>query len=379
MERTAKAPLAIAVTVAALVAAIAIAVLAIPAWGQVATTSSADVLPSAIRVDRATGTVTLPLFKGTHDGRTVWYVVTESSNKNDAERRGVNHAPKLTNALGTRAVQKVQVTNGVVRFAGTVNFAPKRVVVPGPEGFPPARFEPGAIGDADYSPLITANGRTVLNASQVANSSGRHDAVVSIDFKKRQVTLDTLDGFYNNKPLQYLHQEGSVRLIAAIEGSTFAPNLNAAPKVGSNDEKISARSAIIPIVNGPRGVGNPQRQGLQSALLGEGDPLNITQTEPGDNDYSPVWDVTPAVWTDAAIASGQRTRLTGDGDVANLFEKGSSPAAAPGLATPLSEGSGRYPASPTARSWRSSSSIKPSDREGIYPPPGSARYFFVPS
>ncbi len=290
--------------------------------GAATTTSSGDVLPSAIKLDRAAGTVTLPLFKGTHDGRKVWYIVTESSNKDDAERRGVNHAAKLTNALDTKAVQKVRVTDGVVRFAGTVNFAPKRLVVPGPEGFPPARFRPGAVGDAQYSPLITANGRTVLNASQVANGSGRHDAVVGIDFKKRQVTLDTFDGFYDDNPLQYLHQEGSVKLIAAIESSTFAPNLNAAPKVGSNDEEISARSAIIPIVNGPRGINNPQRQGLQSALLGEGDPLNITQTEPGDNDYSPVWDVTPAVWTDEAIASGQRTRLTDADEVADLFQQG---------------------------------------------------------
>ena len=44
--------------------------------------------------------------------------------------------------------------------------------------------------------------------------------------------------------------------------------------------------------------------------MGQGDPLNITQEEPGDNEYSPVWDVTPAVWTDRAIESGQRTRLT---------------------------------------------------------------------
>lgn len=283
---------------------------------------SGESLPSAIKVDRAAGNVTLPLFKGTHDGRNAWYIVTESSNKNDAERRGVNHAAKLTNALGTRAVQKVRLTNGVVRFKGTVNFAPKRVVVPGPEGFPPDQFEPGAVGDADYSPLITANGRTVLNASQVANASGRHDAVVSINFKKRQVTLDTFDGFYDGNPLQYLHQDGSVRLVAAIESSTFAPNLNAAPKVGSNDEEISARSAIIPVVNGPRGVDNPQRQGLQSALLGQGDPLNITQSEPGDNEYSPVWDVTPAVWTDEAIASGQRVRLTDADEVADLFQEG---------------------------------------------------------
>ena len=56
--------------------------------------------------------------------------------------------------------------------------------------------------------------------------------------------------------------------------------------------------------------------------MGQGDPLNITQKEPGDNEYSPVWDVTPAVWTDRAIESGQRTRLTDAEEVADLFEEG---------------------------------------------------------
>ncbi len=94
-----------------------------------------------------------------------------------------------------------------------------------------------------------------------------------------------------------------------MEASTFAPNLNAAPVLASDDGDTSAREAIIPIVNGPRGVNNPERQGLQSALLGEGDSLNIIQEEPGDDDYSPVWDIHLVVWTDAAIAAGQRTRL----------------------------------------------------------------------
>ncbi len=322
MERTPKAPLAITTALAALAAAIALALSAIPASGQERTGGGADVLPSATELDRKAGTVTLPLFKGTHDGRRVWYVVTESSSKDGAQRRGVNHAAKLTNALGTEAVQRARRVDGVVRFSGTVDFGPRRVVVPGPNGFPPQRFRPGAVGDADYSPLITTNGRTVLNASQVANGSGLHDAVVDIDREGRRVTLDTFDGFYEDEPLQYLHQEGSTRLIAAIEGSTFAPNLDAAPKVGSNDGDVSARSAIIPIVNGPRGVNNPQRQGLESALLGQGDPLNITQEEPGDNGYSPVWDVTPAVWTDGAIDGGQRRRLTDADEVADLFEEG---------------------------------------------------------
>jgi hypothetical protein len=212
--------------------------------------------------------------------------VTESSNRGDAERRVVNWAPKLANALGTKAVQRGRLSDGVI------------------------------------SPLVTTNGRTVLNATQVANTSGVHDALVRINYRTRTVTMDTLNGFYEDNRVQYLHQEASVELVAAMEGSTWAPNLDAAPGVGSNDRKTSARSAIIPIVNGPRGVNNPERQGLQSALLGQGDPLNITQEVPDDKDYSPIWDVTPAVWTDAAIRAGERVRLEDHDDVADLFEDG---------------------------------------------------------
>ena len=281
-------------------------------------------LDSAIAVDRARGTVTLPLLKGRHDGKVVWYVVTESSDEDDAERRGVNHSEKLTNALGTRAVQHGRWVNGGLDFDGTVDFAPVRRVEAGPEGFPPAVAEAGAVGDAEYSPLVSTDGRTVLNATQVANASGLHDAIVpgTFDTRARRVTLDTLNGFYEGNRVQYLHQDASVELVAALEGSTLAPNLDSAPGLASFDRDTSARAAIIPVVNGPRGIDNPQRQGLQSAILDGADPLNITQVVPGDNDYSPIWDVTPAMWTDEAISAGQRVRLTDHDDVADLFEDG---------------------------------------------------------
>ncbi|TFD60228.1 hypothetical protein E3T39_08300 [Cryobacterium suzukii] len=301
------------------------ALMALSSMPALAVASGAEVfLDSAIAVDSENGTVTLPLYKGRHDGSVVWYVVTESSNKSDAERRGVNHAEKLANALGTRAVQQAHRVNGMLNFTGTVDFSPTRVVIPGPESFPPAEFHAGAIGDADYSPLVTSDGRTVLNATQVANASGLHDAIVpnGIDYAHRRVTLDTLNGFYEGNRVQYLHQEASVELVAALEGSTWAPNLDAAPGLASFDRDASARAAIIPIINGQRGVNNPQRQGLQSAVAGEGDPLNITQVIPGDNDYTPIWDVTPAVWTQQAIDSGQQVRLMDHDDVADLFEDG---------------------------------------------------------
>lgn len=278
-------------------------------------------LDSTVAIDTARGTVTLPLQEGRHDGAPVWYVVTESSDGEDARRRGVSRSSVLANALGTRAVQSAPVRAGLLDFTGTVDFSPERVVVPGPDAFPPSRVQAGAVGDADYSPLVTTDGRIVLNASQVANASGRHDAITAIDFVRRTVTLDTLNGFHGGKRVQYLHQEASVELVAALEGSTLAPNLDAAPGLAEFGSD-SARAAIIPVVNGPRGVDNPRRQGLQSALSGEGDPLNVTQVGPNQGGYTPIWDVSPVVWTQAAIDSGQRVRLTDAGQVANLFDKG---------------------------------------------------------
>ncbi len=317
----------------------------------IASPASDSFLESAIRLDRVTGDITLPVYQGRHDGDTVWYIVTESSDQKQTEQLGVNFAPKLANALGTAAVQDARFVNArtgnplpaapslkspgvVLDFDGTVDFSPARVVVPGPEGFPPTEFRAGAVGDAEYSPLITIGDGIVLNASQVANSSGLHDALVSINRKAREVTLDQFRGFYEFDEILYLHQEASIELVAAVEGSTWAPNLNAAPGLGSNDPDTSARSAIIPIVNGERGVDNPERQGLESALLGEGDPLNITQEEPGFEDgevlYSPVWDLHLVVWTEEAIADGHRQRLTDAADeVVDAFQAGHVVSGAP--------------------------------------------------
>ena len=95
------------------------------------------------------------------------------------------------------------------------------------------------------------------------------------------------------------------------------------PGEGSDDVKTSARSAILPIVNGEVGAGNPNRQGLNSALRGEGDPLNINQDVPGKgNGYSPVWDVHAVIWNQSAIDAGKRRVLVSASDVASAFGNG---------------------------------------------------------
>ena len=203
-------------------------------------------------------------------------------------------------------------------FVGTVDFTPAQVVVPGPTGFPPDQAEPGSIGDANYSPLIEIDSSgIVLNAPQLVHGSNLaelHDSVVSIDFDAMEVTLGPVPGFYNDMDILYVSTDVSDSATAALEASTFAPNLNTAPGLGSNDPETLARSAIIPIVNGQTGVDHPERQGLQSAVMGEGPPLNVVQSIPNGPDYSPLWDVHPAVWTDEAIAAGERVLLGDDNE-----------------------------------------------------------------
>jgi hypothetical protein len=145
--------------------------------------------------------------------------------------------------------------------------------------------------------------------------------VVSISPDHKHVTLRLLDGFFAGTKVLYLRTDASVPVVAALEASTYAPNLNAVPGEGS-DAASSGRSAIIPVVNGARGTANPNRQGLQSAVLGQGPPLNVTQSLPNTPDYSPIWDVTPVQWTGAAIAAGKRRLLTSSTAVAAAARAG---------------------------------------------------------
>jgi hypothetical protein len=271
------------------------------------------------------GTATFPLLEGkSRDGDTVYYIVTEVSERAEARRLGVNWSPVLENALGTQAVQDATRTHGTVVFEGTVDFGPNHVVVPGPEGseFPPSVAEPGSVGDAEYSPLFSVDGDTVVNATHIGNSTGLHDKVVSIDFENDQVVIDLTDGFYEDDPILYLSTDSSDQTAAAVEGATLAPNLGAAPEFGVADEESSALQALLAVVNGATGADNPDRQGLNSALRGEGDPLNVVAEVPDEDDYSPLWDFHPAVWTEDAIANGDRALITDLDDVPDLLASG---------------------------------------------------------
>jgi hypothetical protein len=273
-------------------------------------------------VEHGDGTVTLPLYQGMSHGHPVWYVVLDASTSNAASKYGVNRSNKLANAKGTAAVQKVSVIGGSLNFPASVDFSPARVIKPSqPNEFPPDVAIPGAVGENGYSPLIELPDGTVLDAPQLANATGRADKIVSIDITALKVTYRETNGFARNKPVRYVSTEASDAGAAAIEDVTYAPSLNAAPFAGG-DGTNSARTSLAAFVNGQTGAANPNRQGLNSALLDGLDPLNNLAWNPSQGRYSPLWDVFPAAWTDAAIAAHRNTVQTAFADVAKLAEAG---------------------------------------------------------
>lgn len=267
-------------------------------------------------VENADGTATLPLYRGTSQGRTVWFVLFDSSDGGDADRLGVNKSSKLAVAAGTQAVQRVRVINGVIDFPATVDFRPQRLVVPGPTGFPPAAAEPGAVGEFGYSPLIQMPDGTIRNAPHIANDTGRSDKVVRLDTARGKVDIVESFGYSNGRLVKYISTDASDPGAAALENSTYAPAMNAAPFAGG-DGTDSSRTTLVAFVNGQTGIGNPNRQGLNSALLDGADPLNLLFWAPNQGRYSPLWDVHPGQWSAAAVAAAANVAMKDRSELLN--------------------------------------------------------------
>jgi hypothetical protein len=294
-------------------------------------------------VDLNASTVTIPLYQGqmAGTGETVWYVLTDTTDKGNADALGLNWSPKLTySTLGARSAE-MGPNNTLIFENGTVDFSGEHTVTPGeaPNAFPPAEALPGAVGDADYSPLVTIRnaGNHVYNApivafgvdsTQISFCDGNpdhsivHDKVVRICPEEGTVTLELTPGFSFARPVLYLSLDASAELAAALEGVTLAPKL-ATVTVGHDDSAFSAVERIFVTANGPTGADNPQRQGLNSALMGEGSPLNVLGGIPTvATDYSPLWDINLGEWTQEAIDNGFRARVSEEFQILGLVEDG---------------------------------------------------------
>ena len=295
-------------------------------------------------IDMNQSTITLPLYEGSirESGEPVWYILTDTTDKGNADALGLNWSPKLAySALGARVATLTQ--NATLEFhSGTVDFSPEHRVTPGADPanpFPPSEVQPGSIGDNDYSPLVRVenSGGHIYNAPIVAfgvdaseinfcegnpDYSLVHDKVVSICPSEGTVTIALTSGFSFARPVLYLSTEASVPIAAALERATLAPKL-VNITTGRDDSAFSAVERIFVFANGPTGQGNPQRQGLNSALMGEGSPLNVLGGIPTiATDYSPLWDINAGVWTEEAIDNEYHSRLTEEFAILGFVEQG---------------------------------------------------------
>lgn len=306
-------------------------------------------LLTAGTVDQAAGTITLPLYKGAlSSGESIWYVLTDTTDERNAAALGINFSAKLNYAdvgRGARAASQ-RLINGktvVVFEKGRVDFSPVHSATPGaaPNYFPPTAFQPGSVGDADYSPLAKI-GNYIYNAPMLAFNASEetlnkfcdgnvdhklvHDKVLKICPRDNVVTLQLTTGFSFARPVLYLSLDASDPLPATLEAATYAPAL-ADIKVGGDDAAFSAVERIFAILNGPvnsvAGEVNPQRQGFNTALKGDGGPLNVLGGIPTvATDYSPLWDLNVGQWTENAITNDYRARVREEFEILGFVKNG---------------------------------------------------------
>lgn len=303
-------------------------------------------LLKSAHIDLEKGTATLPLRKGRNpNGTPVWFIITDTTDENLSNLHGVNYAPKLAYALVAGVTRHAKIgKDGTFLFSGgSVDFKPALSVVPGPANapFPPKSFTPGSVGDASYTPTVyidTAGKGVILNAPVVSMASEAelnamcdgnvdkskvHDKVVAICPRDETVTLQMTLGYTFDKPIMYLSTEANDPLVASLENATYAPALKEIPFALEDASPGESAERIVVVVNGPTGKDNPHRQGLVSALSGEGGPLNVLGGIPTINlDYSPYWRLFPAVWTDEAIQKGYRYRMTSALQAAEMDTRG---------------------------------------------------------
>jgi len=286
-------------------------------------------LKSAIAVDLTANAVVLPIERGLSQGKSVWFIVTDSSESADAETRRVVHAPEMQYVT---VVQTVRRENGLLVFPGAPDFSAARIFRPGPQGFPPAAAEPGAVAGDGYSPFIRIEGQSaILNAPIIATGDGPFDVighgntadrVLAIDTKARTATLLLSRGFAEGRAVSYISTEASDPGVAAIERAVYMPSLG----------KSSGEIALLVIANGQTGRGNPQAQGMAFAslegglertatlsnsatMLAPGNILVAIPSGPTAPAYSPLWSVSMALWSPAAVTDGRVRRLTGQTEV----------------------------------------------------------------
>ena len=201
------------------------------------------VLHSALQVNLTRRFVRLPLHRGTFNGVTYWYVLTDVSDETLAKQLGLNFSAKLANVPNNApgAFQTLNVPANIlqatnVEFAGVPDFSPQRVVVPGPLGFPVTAAAAGAVAGLGYSPYVQPAGTNIIyNAPIVAMGDGpfdlnthtnTHDRLIGIDTAAGTADLLFIQAFSGGKEVIYISFDATSPEAAALERSTLTPILS---------------------------------------------------------------------------------------------------------------------------------------------------------
>lgn len=318
--------------------------------------ASKHVLPSTIQVNLTKHFARLPLRRGTYmDGgvsRSVWFILTDVSDRQLATEIGLNFAPKLANAPAgcPGCVQILNVPANItqaqaVEFKGIPDFSPRRILIPGSKGFPILTAQAGARAGLFYTPYVQPVGTGIVyNATVVATGDApfdvvthynTHDRVLAIDTANMTVDLLMIRAFSAGKEVIYLGLESSSEEAAVFERSTFTPILSGLPVPNGDFRTDSARAALFSFTNGQTGLTSPPAQGLNhliidgrnaedaslgntlllAALRNGGDARNVidifpTMDEPFRSEYSPAWDLHLSEWSDSFVRTRRNVAQT---------------------------------------------------------------------
>ncbi|MEJ7740820.1 MAG: hypothetical protein WKF97_25665 [Chitinophagaceae bacterium] len=331
-------------------------------------------MTSVMHVDLNRNIARVPLFKGSYNGNTVWYVRMDVSDAALANSLGLNFAPRLAKADNgcPACIETVKSTNQVlgnapVQFAGTVDFSPMRVLTPGANGFPPLMAQPGSVAGPGYSDLVRVEGSNVVyNAPIVATGDGPFDVsqshtntldrVMAIDITNMTVDLQFIRAFSHGKEIFYFTFGSTGALSATLERGTFVPALASLPFANDDQNPEGSRSSIFTFTNGKRGKNDPNAQGLMHVILDNppgnlslenpalleslrllGDAHNVLGSFPTLKDkrlrelYTPLWDLNIAEWKPDVVAKGENFAQTDANTIRQLAVRGflSNPGGAP--------------------------------------------------
>lgn len=326
--------------------------------------ASKFVLPSTIQVNLTKHFVRLPLRKGIirENGvtRNVYFILTDVSDQQLATSIGLNFAPKLANVpngcpgcFQTLNVPRNITTANTIEFKGVPDFSPRRILVPGPKGFPFITGQAGSKAGLYYSPYVQPAGTNVIyNASIIAvgnapfdvtTHSNTHDRVLAIDTNAMTVDLLMIRAFSGGKEVIYLGLDSSAEEAAILERSTFVPILAGLSFPNGAFRKDAARAAIFSFTNGQTGTSSPPAQGLNhlildgrnhedaslsntallTALRNGGDARNVidvfpTMSEPFRSEYSPAWDLHLSEWSERYVSARRNVAQTDSNLIRNL-------------------------------------------------------------